>query len=291
MQPIAVDTDLILSLVENFWEKSSQRAFSDLGKNLEKFHTVYIDKNSQNHSSWWQDFEKIRDSIPNKDIRKLFDDTLGPRGGIRYVENKLDFENALFHKLVQITPDKIGVSSVGKKINEGDVYDIDSFNSTEFKHDNYLFRIPKVINIRPNHFFKDFRLFKPYLINASELEFCDKFLFKGTRFDDPEFVYRLLEIPVNLTRVAIHCDKNDLNLIQKNAKRKIQDELGISNPEFKQYSEKNKNHDRFIIINKEEFSIKLTTSFNNIKFHKDTNVFTAEDAFTIIFDKGRLYFD
>lgn len=292
MQPVAVDTNLISKLIEDFWDIEKLSAFSDLGKNLKRFHKVYIDKNSRDHSRWLQEFRNIRDKIQDQNIRKLFDDTYGPRR-IRYIANKLDFESELFHKLVEITPDKIGVSSKKEKIKEGIVYDIESFNSTEnFKPNNYLFRIPKTIHIAPDYLFKSFKLFEPYLRAAVKLEFCDKFLFKGRKFDDDKFIIELLKIPQKLSKVIFHLDINQENLTQlirqQEVKEKIEKNFNLE-PEFEPFNY-DKEHTRFILVDHNKYTITLDASFNNFKINRDGK-FETKKAFNINFADGRLYND
>jgi len=292
MQPIALNTKIIADLIKDWVNVKSQRSFFKLTENLELFHQVYIDKN-ENGSRWLNELREIRKSINDQNIKRIFDDLIGPRN-IKYNPIQVNSIQDPFLAVTYQTPDKLGVSSVHKNIDDLIFYDLKSFNSVDYSSKNYLLRFPKNITISPGEEFHDLRLFEPYLRNASKIEFCDLFLFKNPQYDDDaELIFKLLKLCENISAVEIHCEPNKLNLLQNKVKNRLKKEFGKTIfKDFKKYNPPTRdvNHDRFIIIDTNKISIRFTTSFNNLR-KTNSGGFKAKDSFLIEFSSGRKYYD
>lgn len=293
MQPITINTQIISDLMATWSNPKSQREFHKFVENLEQFHQVYIDKNNTG-SHWLREFRDIRNNvICDQNIRKLFDDLIGPRN-IQYIPIRINQHKNYFYETTRQTPDKIGLSQRKETLNDIKFYDLPLFNSNEFNTQNFLFRIPKSIAISPGEELCDMRLFAPYVREANKIEFCDLFLFKNPLYeDDSEFLFSILSLCTKIKNIEIYCEPNELNILQKRVEIRLKKEFGknIFNG-YKKYNPPTKdvNHDRFIIIDHNKFSIRFTTSFNN--FRKiGVNCFKVADAFLIEISKGRKYYD
>ena len=292
MQPITVNTQVFSQLIKDWQDPKTQRTFHKLAENLELFHSVYIDKINQ-RSQWWYQFREIRNNISDFNVKKLFDDLIGPRN-IKYIPIEINEKQDSFLELTNRTPDKIGLSTAKIISEELTFYDLKVFNSTEYNAANYLFRIPKIITISPGEEFSNMKLFEPFIRDATKLEFCDLFLFKNPQYeDDAEFLFCLLNSCKKINSVEIHCEPNKLNILQIKVRDRIEKQFGktvFSN--FIKYNPPTKdvNHDRFIIVDTDKISIKLTASFNNFR-KLDNGSFRSKDSFSIIIEKGRKYFD
>jgi hypothetical protein len=292
MQPITVDTEIIDSFFKEWNDSKLQREFYKLTENLELFHQIYIDKNN-GKSKWLNKFREIRNSINDHNVKKIFDDLIGPRN-IKYIPININPDNDPILEVTRHTPDKIGLSKVRQVINELNFYDLPHFNSVEFGPDNYLYRIPKNITIQPGQEFSNFKLFEPYIRDAKKIEFCDLFLFKNPQYeDDAEFLFSLLNVCRNLEYIEIHCEPNKINIRQIEVKSRLKKEFGKNIfTEFKKYNPPTRdiNHDRFIIIDTDRISIRFSSSFNNFRI-VSKNRFKVVDSFLIEISRGRKYFD
>ena len=272
MQPITVNTKVIGNLISNWTNAKSQREFHKLTENLERFHHVYIDKN-KNRSNWLIRFRDIRSAIKDQNAKKLFDDLIGPRN-IKYIPIEISNHDNYFHVLTCQTPDKIGLNQKSEVIDKATYYDLNVFNSNELNILCLLFRVPKVLSVRPGYKFQNFRIFAPYLREAKQIEFCDLFLFEKAKYFESEtsFIFKILDQCKEYSKVRIHCKPSPANISQKNFQKKIKSNFPkIEFEGFIEYNppKKDVNHDRFIIINGNQISIRFTTSFNNIIKNED----------------------
>ncbi len=292
MQPITLNTSVILDLINKWESVKAQRDFHKLAENLENFHQVYIDKNEKG-SLWFKNFRDIRDRISDQNLRKLFDELLGPRN-IKYYPMLIKNIEEYFYEITKLTPDKIGIDQQRRKIHNVEYYDISIFNSYDLDVGCLLYRIPKSIHIPPGFIFRDLKIFAPYLRTAKRIEFCDLFLFKNPKYeDDAEFIFEVLKLCQNLEEIKIHCEPNSLNLLQRNVESRIKSNFGKKVfADFTKYNPPTKdvNHDRFIIIDTNKISIRFTTSFNNFRITDEGN-FKVKDSFLIEFSSGRKYYD
>ena len=153
-------------------------------------------------------------------------------------------------------------------------YDLSVFNSNEWVAQCLLFRVPKTIHILPSYTFHNLRIFSPYLRTAEEIEFCDLFLFESAKFFESEtnFVFEVLSLCKESVKVKIHCRPNPTNISQRKFEKEIKNRFRkIKFDGFFKYNlpNKNVNHDRFIIVNLNEYSIRFTSSFNNLSKNAD----------------------
>lgn len=191
------------------------------------------------------------------------------------------------------TPDKIGLNTKKLRADNIRFYDLKSFNTNEFDASNYLFRIPKVVTIKPGEKFDDLRLFSPYIREACKIEFCDLYLFRSAKSESEiTFINEIIKLSDRLNQVIIHCELNPLNISQIKFSEAIKSNYKHLSIEFKKYNPPTRdvNHDRFILVDENKFSIRFTTSFNNFRKSSFTK-FEAKDSFIIEFSKGRKYFD
>ncbi|HMU44266.1 MAG TPA: hypothetical protein PKA80_13285 [Ignavibacteriaceae bacterium] len=294
MQPIALNTKVIADLINDWVNVKSQRSFFKLTENLEQFHQVYIDKN-ESGSKWLDEFREIRDSINDQNIKRIFDDLIGPRN-IKYFPVTLTQLENYFFEVTSQTPDKIGISNSTAILDELMFYDLSKFNSNEYDSDCRLFRLPKTITFTPGKELKNYYFLKPYLQIAKKLEFCDPFLFNNFVYDDDyTFVRGVIQNCPKLSELEIYCTPSNTNPLQKKFKKFIENyNKNITFSYFKTYnsSKKNKNvnHDRFIIVDTNKISIRFTTSFNNLR-KTSSGGFKAKDSFLIEFSSGRKYYD
>ncbi|NUN09195.1 MAG: hypothetical protein HUU54_08470 [Ignavibacteriaceae bacterium] len=292
MQPIALDLELVRSVINEWGDYKVQREFHKMIENLERYHSVPVDQ-VDGKSSWFEGFKEIINRITDQNLQKMITDLLGPRN-IKYFPARLNDNSKLLESLSDSTPDKIGLEL--KNHNEGvrKFYSINSFNSSEHPPECRLFRIPKTINIKPGYIFSDLSWLLPFIRNSRKIEFCDLFLFKNPKFDDDaEFVKLIIKSIPELSEVVIHCEPNPLNILQK----QVQSELkklarGKLNVEMRAFNPPTKgvNHDRFILVDTNKISIRFTTSFNNLRKTKEGK-FRAQDAFLIEISNGRKYYD
>ncbi len=287
MQPIALNIEVLNSLISNFEDFKNQREFHKLVENFEKFHIIYYDKR------WLKSFNEFRESISNDNILKLFDDLISPKN-LKYESVETNNDDDYLNDIARATPERIGLHTETCRKKELRFYNLQCFNSTEFDSENYLFRIPKTITIKPGEKFDDLRLFSPYVRNAKKIEFCDLFLFKNTNATgEVKFLLSILQLSDCLEEVIIHCEPNPLNIPQKKFENELKSKFSRKvSCEFRKYNlpTKDVNHDRFIIVDKDKFSIRFTTSFNNLRLSSEGNL-VVKDSFLIEFSKGRNYFD
>ena len=291
MQPITISTEVISKLIVDCTSSKSLGMFHKFSENLEKFHEIYIDKHNHN-STWYKNFIEVRDRITDHNIKKLFNDLLGPRN-LKYIFKDLFTESDIFYELTRMTPDKIGLNCKNQSYKEVKYYDLNTFNSLENNPSCLLFRLPKYINVPPKYKFNDINFFNPYLREATKIEFCDPYLFKDSKYEnDIKFMWCILKNCTNVSSIELHCEPNPQNILQKNFEKKLKELFpktkgGI----MKKYKGgvNDVNHDRFILIDHDRISIRFTTSFNNIQVHP--NIYIAKDSFLIEFSKGRKYYD
>ena len=118
--------------------------------------------------------------------------------------------------------------------------------------------------------------------------------FKNFLFDnDYNFLFEIINMSPNVEVLEIFCSPNYINPLQKKFRQIIKKKyLEIKFNDFKEYNDENNdvNHDRFIIINTDEISIRFTTSFNNLRQNEDGSYY-VKDSFAIVFTRGREYYD
>lgn len=294
MQPVALDLRLIEQLRDNWADYKTQREFHKMTEYLEKYHSIPID-NQGGVSEWLTGFRKMLDSIQDQNLRKMFDDLLGPRN-MKFTPVMLSQVSDLLKNLAETTPDKIGVQSKSKTEEAIRYYNLIDFNSQEYDTRCRLYRIPKTITFKPGKEFSPAEILAPYIREAKQIEFCDLFLFKNPKFDDDaEFILSVLRLCSKPAEILLHGEPNELNLLQKKTENTIKSLYGDKVYKgVKKYNPptKDDNHDRFIILDRNKISIRFSSSFNNLrKVAVKENIFKVKDSFIMEFSHGRKYYD
>lgn len=285
MQPIAINIKVLSKLISAWREYDSQLNFYLLCKNLKNYHTITIDK--QKYDSEWLTFlYNLREDLKDDNIKKIIEDLL--LRGMKYEIVEIADYNDLFLYLVHKTPDKIGLDETQCVKEDLALYDLESFNNTNYNKTNFLFRIPKNITFKCNDYISE-RLFIPYLRKSEKIEFCDRYLFSLDGVSETDFLISLLSQCTGVKEIVFHCNPNPLNKRQKDFEKKLKKALS-NKPKlsFILYNRK-KNHDRFIIVDDDKYSIRFSNSFNNI-IQKEGR-FIAKKSFNIDFSTGRYYID
>ncbi len=134
---------------------------------------------------------------------------------------------------------------------------------------------------------------KPYLRYAKRIEIIDKQLFKDTRNEtEGDFLIEILKTVENLQEIGLISEKipkNNLRL--KSFQKKVRDiSPNIVFLKHREYVSRGKNHDRFLIVDKNKYSIMFSTSFNNFYLNSEKNEFVSKAGFEIVFKKGRKFY-
>ncbi|MBS4027168.1 MAG: hypothetical protein KGZ58_00905 [Ignavibacteriales bacterium] len=308
-QPIAIQFEVISNIINKCKNNDTDAylSFFSLIKLLKEFHTVYIDKDKNNYSRWASFQLELGKSITDTTLKSLYDNLLGPNtlsnnSNISFLQKTTQSETIeeIYTELARLTPEKVFLfDRVQHRENDIRYYSTERFLKEEqYNSDCVLLRIEKVIDIQPNRTFKHLDFLSPYLRTAKTIEFCDDFLFLDGQQNDTEFIFDVLRLFSNFQSAVIHFDMNEFNGLNQihpknfeaNFKRRFPNKQP---PTFKQYrSQRNENHDRFILVDNDKYSIRFSHSFNNIKLQDSANrIYKSGDAFQITFTRGRKYFD
>lgn len=287
-QPLAVDINLISKLVENYYSDfETQCQLYKLIDNLKKFHEVVYD-NKGNFSDWLEAYKELRNKYQDTPLKIIFD-AFNPRLlSLRPIQVDSKASDYL-EDLTRKTPEKIGVKENEVLKSSLGFYGINYFNDPPTDAKNFLLRIPKVIDLKSGDEI-DFRIFSPYLRNATKVEFCDRYFFKNPQYDDDaNFILNLIRLSKELNEINFHLDTIEYNKLHLYVKTEIEKNHKRAKINFIKFNT-DKNHDRFIIIDNDKISIKLTTSFSNFRLN-DKKKFIVKDNCSLIFNNGRSYSD
>ncbi|MCR4417583.1 MAG: hypothetical protein NUV92_07545 [Ignavibacteria bacterium] len=294
-QPIVLDPEVIFTLLNNRDVLDNGYNFFRLIKILKEHHIIVFDNNSGT-SIWLNEFEKIKNSLKNK-YESQFLNYINPKhlNFAFYIINS-DQKNFLF-ELAQKTPEKIGIKYESLKKDKIIFYDIKYFNSDNNNDtENFLLRDNKTIELSIGTTISDFRLFSPYVREAQQIEICDKYFMINPNYDDDlNFILSIVKKSKKLNKLIFHINLDEDKQLNDYKKELIFSraseffgEKGIELDFYLYNSELN--HDRFILIDTNKFSIKFTTSFNNFRKINE-NTFRVAKACSIIFTTDRKYFD
>jgi len=209
---------------------------------------------------------------------------------------KLDYYDVPFEDFndcVRSTDDKIGISNnLTNEIKDFMIYTLDMYLDNKYDHRCRLYRIPKNIVIKPKTNLGNLEILDPFLRNAEVVEIMDSYFFKDTKKDNLIYIRllnTLLEKCNNAKKIIIHFYNDKVTLAQfdfwKNSLNKKFQKLEVVSSRYNVKS----NHDRYIVIDHDAFSITTTTSWNNIEF-KD-NQFFSPKGFQLSIETGRIYLD
>jgi hypothetical protein len=156
-----------------------------------------------------------------------------------------------------------------------------------------LLRRTKVVRLRPRDILP-VESIAPYVRSCETLEFCDNFLFKNKKPRDVAFLGDVMSLAPGLKRVALHYDRSSIDPYIKKNSEEFVTRCASSRPgvtiDPRQYESWRGNHDRFILADRDRWSIRFTTSFNNLSPEAERK-YCVEDDFDMIFVKGREYHD
>lgn len=287
-QKIVFDLNIIKDIIE--------LSKSDYIMALIEFNSI-IDKIKNYHDTvynlnWLNELENMINENMDFNLRDLFKQVLLRKDIMNlYLSNLILDNNSLYkYKLASNQPDKILISD-NCEPNEFDlnIYNKEIFVNEPNKNNCILYRIPKYFQYNAGDTINGFDILRFYLENSSLIEIIDPYL-----LEQKNTTYQLIESFLKQTgneiklRFYYHFNK-DTKEEYKNLKKRILQKfpnINILNP--KPYNNID-NHDRFIIVNKDLFSIRFSCSFNNLVFHD--NYFRIKSNFTINIVEGREYED
>jgi hypothetical protein len=282
-QEIAFDVDVFKEILSNPLEKIDfpYRILYEILNFIRKYHNIVFNK------KWLEEIEMIGDLITDQNTRKYFMQLLLTDLKVENSSvNKNDKTDDYIYNIAKYLQQKILITNKNKDTD----YKLNTYSDIQFVSDNYkndcvLFRLPKTLEYTYDEELENFNFLGFYLKDCSLIEFVDKYI------DDSsvEFIFSILNQLDKDTKVYLHYDILNSTFFKyedfrKNAKAKY--------PNLKFYKKpipyiKEKKHDRLIIIGKNKYSIKFTTSFNNIE--KNEGKYKVKKSFTIIIKEGRLY--
>ena len=289
-QVIAVDFECLIGNNEFFAEPET---LLEIYTYIRKYNLIAIDNNAEclNDLNEINNFLISSNNINSQFFMNLFIRKVGSTDLYSSISTESCENENIYLTLAKNTPDKILVSSDNKKkINQLQFYNFNSFTAPNSKSNCVLYRIPKLYNFKPGYIFKDFSFLRPFISNSETIEFCDNYLLCNSEMSELPTIIEILKLTNNINDIKFHIkEPSNINVIQSTVKSRLKEIYPQAKIEFTHYSTKSGNHDRFIIINKNELSIHFSHSFNNIKKINDT--FKAKDAFSIAIKTGRNYYD
>jgi len=298
-QPLAFQLDLLEELVEKLQngDYNTISLYFKLITKLKDFHVIYFDNSvDQNGSIWFEKYVNILENAKvNKQIAFNYLNGTFIREFVKMEKvniNQINEDN-IDYQIAQATPDKLLLckKNVEKNINLN-YYSSDRFINEKYGQDCILYRLPKNQEFRAGSVIKNFDFLKPYFRNCKNIEIFDNYLFrKRTNKVDSDFIRDIIKLVEWRSDLKIYFDMNPLSLSLFNEFKEcihsVNPNIIINKPE--QYS-KQRNHDRFIILDKDRISLRFTTSFNNYK-RDESGFYKVLDNSSIIYTRGRSYED
>lgn len=287
-QPIALDVEVIKYIIDNWEDNEVNFDGRHMAKLLKNLHFVYID-NFRGKSNWLSQVRALFRETENQNLRKTLLDILGPRT-LQYVPVSIEDNADLIKKIAEKTPDSIGIRNKSDIVNDVMFYSTGAFVSDQYHSKCRLYRPRKTIALDPDEVFSPSEILAPYLRDSTTLEFFDKFLFlPGKSTVNSDLFESLISLCKKLTSFTIYTGHKSNPKIQKDIVNKIKHL--VSEKTFKGIVpyKSNKNHDRFIILNENEITIRFTNSFNNLE-KLDSDRYKVLKEFEISIREGRRYF-
>ncbi len=299
-QPIVIEFAEIESVCRLLKEDSAAglKAFSELTDKLKNFHTIVI---SENICNWPELIESLKKQFPEPWMVNFINQLLSARN-LNFVPVSDSEMKMLPDPVLQLakkfTPDKLLLGSISESLPEQTVnsYNTDRFiDIKELKNPGcVLFRIPRKIRFNDKEEITGLKFLAPYLRGAKKLEFIDKYLFTDNRFrNDLKFILSCLEMSRGIESVSFVSSPGK-DSIEQYGKSQLRDELQYLIAEkwpsltitYAEYNSK-KEHDRFIIVNESEYTLRFSASFNNLMYHHEKII--VNKGFAIDADEGREY--
>lgn len=278
-QEIAIENNIISNFFDDELDISKLADFFSFYNKLKDYHLIFGN---------YESYKSFIHSIKEKhSYFQSYEDIL---------LNNIQFKPSLvadFNSNVQKTKDKIGLSD---SIISGDsnsiIYSSKDFINNSFDHRCKLFRIPKNIVIKPNTNLGNLEILNPFLRNAELVEIMDPYFFKDTKKDNLIYI-RLLNILLekcnNAKEIIIHFYNDNDTLTQfnfwKNSLNKKFQKIKVDASKYNV----NQNHDRYIVIDSNSYTITTTTSWNNVIINNGD--FYSHKGFQLPIEEGRIYVD
>ncbi len=295
MQEIAFDLEIVDSILSNSSAQNSINKLIKISQNLKDYHKV-IDSITENEISFWQEsINKIKRKHHGHAFVQFLDILFSPLN-LNFNPVPPSESEDKFEYYINQSPDKIGITEKKEEYEEKYfVYSSDEFIENYFDNRNNLFRLTKVINYKKGDKFYP-QVFYPYLREAKKIEYLDKYLFAEASDLDKKLILSLIKESQSLKEMVFYTELNfhDMKLAFKKGafnafKKSVKKQLrNVKIEEMKQYNSR-ENHDRFLIVDSDRYSITITTSTNNLEIKGDK--FVVKKPFKIIFSKGRDYID
>lgn len=295
MQDIAFDVEVIDSILSNSTSVDSISKLMRISQYLKEYHRI-IDSISESDISFWQEsINKIKQKFKGHEFIQFLDFLFGPVN-LRFAPVKSNYKDDKFYYHIKQSPDKIGITERDIDFdNQYFIYSSNEFISNNFNNRNNLFRLTKVINYKKGDEFYP-QVFYPYLRKAKKIEYADKYLFAEASELDNKIILSIIDECKALNEMIIYSELNipEIKLAFKKATFKsFKKTLKKHSPkidleEMKQYNSHD-NHDRFLIVDNDKYSITFTTSTNNLEIKGDK--LFVKKPFKIVFSKCRDYID
>jgi len=287
-QDIALDIDMFKEILSRPKEgnNSPYTALYEVYKKILEYHNIAC------NSKWADEIDIIEKAITDQTTKDYFGQFLIRDSRINKIKvNDDDTTDEYIYNIAKCLQQKILVTNKDKdtdyKLN---AYNEQQFVSDKYKNDCVLYRLPKILGYTSGDIFNDFNFLSFYFNDCTLVEFIDAFLLdpcKPNYNSSLDFILSFLGQIKEGTNIRFHYDiANSKDFEYKlfcNEIKKAYPSLKLCKPEQKN----GKNHDRFIIIDKNKYSMTFTASFNNIE--KKINVFEVNKTFKIIIEEGRLY--
>lgn len=293
MQPAVIDTDTIKKCMLSWESIENRRLYYDLVDNLKKFHALCID----DRNKWMLQLEQLKNELSQDAWQSLKagfinNDKLNRRS------THVPLSEELLIALASQTPDKLLLSENNGYRRCGlNVYDLEQFSSNKYEPQCVLYRIPKTQKFPADYLIQGLNFLRAYLQNARRIEICDPYLFHNGQqlWGQENFILDVLDLCLNIESVQFHWGAESDNEAYRSFRRKFEAKYPIGNIEphvlYTRGSKDkpSKNHDRFILVDHDRYTIMFSTSFNNFK--PCGRSYKVKKSCTITFDEGRQYID
>lgn len=282
---IAVFNDIINKSKEDLY--LAEMDFFEIVSTIRKHH------HTLRNSLWKNELEllflnEIEQNLKDKFMQCLFRADFMNYTDVNYGEE--DKEEYLY-KLAFSQIDKILITDKADyHSSDLNIYSKNEFVNGSQPNNSLLYRVPKTNYFRAKSILSNFNLLRFYLSDCTLLEIIDPYLLKNSCIPAFDFISAILHL-INKD-LKIRCyyffDKYAENQYNILIDKLTNDNENIEFLKPKHYYDEN-NHTRYLIINKDLFTIEFNASFNN--FNKVNNGFQASKGFSINIVKGRHYED
>ncbi len=282
---IAVFNDIIRKSKDDLY--LAEMDFFEIVSTIRKFH------HTLRNSFWKSDLEylflnDIEHNLKDKFMQCLFRADFMNYIDVNYNE---DDKGDYLYKLALSQDDRILISDkTDYHSSDLNIYNRNEFINDSQSNDSLLYRIPKTNYFRAKSILNNFNLLKFYLSDCTLLEIIDPYLLKNSYIPAFNFISAILQLINHDLKIRCYYffDKYSENEYDRLIDKLSMDNKNIEFLKPKHYYDEN-NHTRYLIINKDLFTIEFNASFNN--FNKVNNGFHVSKGFSINIVEGRHYED